>query len=44
MNEVTIYEVSCNALNHQIISGQEDNKKRLAKFIEARVEAICAQC
>ena len=33
MNEVTIYEVSCVQLNRQLIHGQEDNKKRLAKFI-----------
>ena len=33
MNEVTIYEVSCLELNKQLINGQEDNKKRLSKFI-----------
>ena len=33
MNEVTIYQVSCVQLNRQLIHVQEDNKKRLAKFI-----------
>ena len=43
-NEVTIYEVSCTQLNRQLISEQEDNKKRLAKFIESRIQEICNQC
>ena len=37
MNEVTIYEVSCVELNKQLIQGQEENKKRLIKFIEKHV-------
>jgi len=37
MNEVTIYEVSCVELNKQLILGQEENKKRLVKFVEKHV-------
>ena len=37
MNEVTIYQVSCVELNKQLIQGQEENKKRLIKFIEKHV-------
>ena len=33
MNEVTIYEVSCVELNKQLTSGQDDNKKRLVRFV-----------
>lgn len=40
MNEVTIYEVSCYELNRQLISGEEENKKRLAKFIEKHIEMV----
>jgi hypothetical protein len=41
MNEVTIYEVSCVELNKQLITGQDDNKKRLVKFVEKHIETVC---
>lgn len=44
MNEVTIYEVSCLELNKQLITGQEDNKKRLTKFIEKHMERTADEC
>lgn len=44
MNEVTIYEVSCVELNKQLISGQEDIKKRLSKFIEKHIEKTADEC
>lgn len=44
MNEVTIYEVSCVQLNRQLISGQEEVKKRLAKFIEKHIEKTSDEC
>jgi len=44
MNEVSIYEVSCYELNKQLISSQEDNKRRLAKFIERHIEQINDDC
>jgi hypothetical protein len=44
MNEVSIYEVSCYELNKQLISSQEDNKRRLAKFIERHIENISDDC
>lgn len=33
MNQVSIYEISCIDLNRQLIQCQEENKKRLARFI-----------
>ena len=36
--------MSCLELNKQLIQGQEDNKKRLTKFIEKHIEAICNEC
>ena len=33
MNEVSIYQISCYDLNRQLIQSQEENKKRLARFI-----------
>lgn len=44
MNEVSIYEVSCYELNRQLIHSQEENKKRLAKFIEKQLEQINDEC
>lgn len=41
MNEVTIYEVSCVELNRELQNGQEENKKRLARFIENHINNIC---
>jgi hypothetical protein len=40
MNEVSIYEISCYELNRQLTQSQDDNKKRLAKYIERHLEKI----
>ncbi len=44
MNEVSIYQISCYDLNRQLIQSQEENKKRLARFIEKHLEKINDEC
>ena len=44
MNEVSIYEVSCQQLNKQLINGQAEVQKRLARFIEKHIETINKEC
>lgn len=40
MNEVSIYEISCYELNRQLTLSQDENKKRLARYIEKHLEKI----
>lgn len=44
MNEVSIYEISCYELNRQLILSQDENRKRLSKFIERHLEKINEEC
>lgn len=44
MNEVSIYEISCQSLNKTMIAAQDANRKRLSKFIEKHIDAISNDC
>ncbi len=44
MNQVSIYEISCYDVNRQLIQSQDENKKRLARFIEKHLQKINEEC
>lgn len=44
MNQVSIYEIHCHDLNKKMIECQDDNKKRLAKFIEKHIDSVSTEC
>jgi uncharacterized protein YecA (UPF0149 family) len=44
MNEVSIYEISCYELNRQLTQSQEENRRRLGRYIEKHLEKINDEC